>query len=326
MTAMQKRLNYLNPAFMRKIDRYLLLNFPRFWATKFHYVIFYGLIANILASLIVFISIKPEQPGDFPINSIWVVFFLVEVVVSIFWLNSQTVINVEKEYGITHYGIGIIETIVYTICIFVIFSSSLTMTITGIHRVAQICERQNLSSSFCKQALGFVGGGGSFYEFDTIMSWHLIFIASWVLSVVILKHANWRILIFAFIYLLFFLTVGTLMAIILEDSRLDFEVLGDLLRISKDNMPVWIVATFLFLFMFLISMSLIGAKKYKRFALINFVSLPIPAAFLFLLLPLTEWGDEGDLLSILIFFYIVYLLYTPIQKKLLIHVLSLPKE
>jgi len=30
-----------NPKQLQKIDRYLLLNYPRFWVTKVHYCIYY---------------------------------------------------------------------------------------------------------------------------------------------------------------------------------------------------------------------------------------------------------------------------------------------
>jgi hypothetical protein len=131
---MQKLLDFFNPGFIRRIDRYLLLYYPRLWATKFHYVILYGVLANLFGAVIIFIFIRPYQIGDFNNTFIWII-ILIEIAAFIFWLNTQALFSVELEYGNTHYSVGIVETIVYTICTASIFSSSVLMMLTGVYKI-----------------------------------------------------------------------------------------------------------------------------------------------------------------------------------------------
>lgn len=134
--------------FLEKIDRYLLANFPRLWDSRIHYVLFYGLLANIFIGLIVYTLFRPKLiVGSDPIffnyyvpeynltGLIWLI-ILPEAIVFIIWFYSQSFFNIESDYGNTHYAVGLIETLIFLVCAFLIFSPSLTALVMGINKTA----------------------------------------------------------------------------------------------------------------------------------------------------------------------------------------------
>lgn len=129
----------LNPGFLKILDRYLLLNHPRIWISKIYYVFYYGLLANIILNFLVFIFFSESSQShliDEFIHYIIVLVMLIEVVAFCYWFFKQCLFNIEKEHGNFHFTDGVVEIVIYTVCTIIIFSSSLTMTATAIHRVA----------------------------------------------------------------------------------------------------------------------------------------------------------------------------------------------
>ena len=450
---MQKILALLNPKFLQKIDRYLLLHYPRLWATKFHYVIFYSLLANICASFL--IVLIPFRLGQLWSNSRLVtISFLAEIAVFLFWLNTQSLFSVEQEYGNTHYALGWMEAIIYTICAILIFSPATTMLVTGIYKTAHdldikghnICEgpillefysdddlsmlqknehqydmnnlqkalnlaeqavvtgqvkkvtgieyaifipEANLDQSGSSSSLisissdeavivkegeeiklvtgkatiqtytgiwqfqEFLNHPGVNYEyavynrdayqtcqvvkyfvtdvntyfksdefgFGFLALVNLIFTILGVLFTVILKHANWRIVIYSFLYLL-------ISSVLLGIFTVMFgSFLSRYIDASSIQMSFVIATVSLVLLASIESMRLIGAKKYKQFVFVNFVSLPIAIGILVFTIKAVQPGPtlEG-MISTLSVFFLIYLLFTPLQKKILIYLMSLPKE
>jgi hypothetical protein len=86
------------------------------------------------------------------------------------------------------------------------------------------------------------------------------------------------------------------------------------------------LATFV-LFVAIQSARLFRTKKYRVFALINFVSLPIVLGISVMLMRISSSSIAfRSHISTLTIFFIIYLLYSPLQKKILTRVISLPKE
>lgn len=141
----QKMLAWFVPSFLRKIDRYLMLNYPRFWAAKFHYFIFYGLFANLFASLfILLIPLRFNQLRD--LNSgIMTISLVIEIAVFMLWLNVQSWFSIEKEYGNTNDAIGWVETLLSAICVLLIFLPAISMLVTAVYKTANALERQGQS-------------------------------------------------------------------------------------------------------------------------------------------------------------------------------------
>ncbi|NEP89666.1 MAG: hypothetical protein F6K18_24100 [Okeania sp. SIO2C2] len=129
--------DFLNPGFIKRLDRYLLLNHPRLWISKIHYVFYYGLWANVILNFLVFIffseSSQSHLINEF-ISFIIVIVMLIELAAFVYWFLKQCLFNIEKEYGNFHFTDGIVEIVVYTMCTLIIISSSLTMTVTAIHK------------------------------------------------------------------------------------------------------------------------------------------------------------------------------------------------
>ncbi|NEN91407.1 MAG: hypothetical protein F6K48_21870 [Okeania sp. SIO3H1] len=132
--------DFLNPGFLKRLDRYLLLNHPRIWISKIHYVFYYGLLANIILNFLVWMFFR--EPSQFHlidefINFIIFIVMLTEVAAFVYWFLKQCLFNVAKEYGNFHFTDGIMEIVIYTVCTLIIISSSLTMTYTAIDTVAK---------------------------------------------------------------------------------------------------------------------------------------------------------------------------------------------
>ena len=132
-------IGFFNPGFLKRLDRYLLLNHPRIWISKIYYVFYYGLLANIILNFLVFIFFSESSQSHLIDEFINIIIFLVisiELGVFYYWSFKQCLFNIEKEHGNFHFTDGVVEIIIYTMCTIIIFSSSLTMTATAIHRVA----------------------------------------------------------------------------------------------------------------------------------------------------------------------------------------------
>ncbi len=88
------------PPFLKKIDRYLLLNYPTIWVTNIHFLLFYGLLLDV--SLFAFSYIFTEyQPYDLTFRMENSVLLMVIPVIAlfVFWFIHQARYNVDKNYG-----------------------------------------------------------------------------------------------------------------------------------------------------------------------------------------------------------------------------------
>lgn len=130
---MRKILSFLVPPFLRKLDRFLLLHYPYIWSTKFHFVVFYGVLINILVALFVWIFLSP---GQLLVFSRIVKYYVIWIEVSIFfvWLYIQSLGSVEKEFGNVSKLAGPIEVLMYATSIILIFSPTFIVLKTGISR------------------------------------------------------------------------------------------------------------------------------------------------------------------------------------------------
>ena len=90
-----------------------------------------------ILNLFVFAIINPKVIDEF-IQYFIVLIMLIEAGIFIFWFVKQSVYNVEKEYGNTSSGVGLVEIIIYTLCAVIITSSSLTMTATAMYRTTSL--------------------------------------------------------------------------------------------------------------------------------------------------------------------------------------------
>ena len=294
MKILDSILNLLNPKWLKKIDRYLLLNYPRFWVTKIHYVIYNGLLVNIVFNLFVFIFLDSTQIGEF----LWYFVSFVmscEIAILIFWFIQQSLYNSENEYCNTHYTIELLETIICIICIIIISSTSLTTTATAIYKTANVvgitsstqCNEAEISKfkvlivgsnsnklyysdDICKDIKYFLEDSftpSNYRIYHAYYWWHIFFIYLGISLLIAKKYVSWRILALVLIYIL---SLGISSIFILS-------ILHNLYNpsFSESLSIILMCVSILNAFIILQSIRLIRAKKNNIFMLINLITLPI---------------------------------------------------
>ncbi|MEM7655125.1 MAG: hypothetical protein AAF399_03280 [Bacteroidota bacterium] len=97
---MTRKLSFLVPAFMKRLDQQLLLNHPAIWVTKIHYVLFYALIAFAGISF----AVWPAHPAHLPDpeSHFWLSMIPAGLGL-LFWAWQVGKTNVEKFYGETSF-------------------------------------------------------------------------------------------------------------------------------------------------------------------------------------------------------------------------------
>lgn len=92
----------LIPGFLRKLDDYLLLNYPLLWISKIHYVLFFSLILfcfSAIAGLIIPLNISQTQD-----LGLWYTMFTIIAIVGLcFWIYWNVIFNIEKKFGLRHW-------------------------------------------------------------------------------------------------------------------------------------------------------------------------------------------------------------------------------
>jgi hypothetical protein len=97
---MSKQKRPFCPAFINRIDDYLLKNAPEIWSARAHLVLYYGLL---FMSVLAFLSfIVPDDPRSNSGVAFWIVFVsLISIIGLVLWLMFLLRFNVFKRYGLT---------------------------------------------------------------------------------------------------------------------------------------------------------------------------------------------------------------------------------
>ena len=325
-----------NPKQLQKIDRYLLLNYPRFWVTKVHYCIYYGLLVNLILNLFVFLTINPKIIDEF-IQYFIVLIMFVEAGIFIFWIVKQSLYNVEKEYGNTSSGIGLLEIIIYTLCAVIITSSSLTMTATAMYRTASLVrmetstecsEVSEVISHFqtpysgytvlvCMSMKDFLGGssdGNYFLPYEIHWFFHTIFLMLGIFLLVIRKYSNWATMGWIGLYVLALIIATIFLGIVLSS-------------LSQNELSWLIILILLNIVLFFQSTSLTMRRRFDNFQFISFAILPIALGVLISSIVFGSANSSFRTNTIaLIMFFVFYIFIFPLYKLILNRTLALPKE
>ncbi|MDY7047230.1 MAG: hypothetical protein RPG89_01020 [Microcystis panniformis WG22] len=321
-----------NPKQLQKIDRYLLLNYPRFWVTKVHYCIYYGLLVNLILNLFVFLTINPKIIDEF-IQYFIVLIMFVEAGIFIFWIVKQSLYNVEKEYGNTSSGIGLLEIIIYTLCAVIITSSSLTMTATAMYRTASLVrmERSTQCSEVishfqtpykyehevCESMKDFLGGSSNynyFLPYEIHWFFHTIFLMLGIFLLVIRKYSNWATMGWIGLYVLALIIATIFLGIVLSS-------------LSPNELPWLTILIVLNIVLFFQSTSLTMRRRFDNFQFISFAILPIALGVLISSIVFGSLSNNFRANTIaLIMFFVFYIFIFPLYKLILNRTLALPKE
>lgn len=322
-----------NPKQLQKIDRYLLLNYPRFWVTKVHYCIYYGLLVNLILNLFVFLTINPKIIDEF-IQYFIVLIMFVEAGIFIFWIVKQSLYNVEKEYGNTSSGIGLLEIIIYTLCAVIITSSSLTMTATAMYRTASLvrmetstgCSEVEVSHfqtpykdevQVCRSMRDFLDGSSNynyFLPYEIHWFFHTIFLMLGIFLLVIRKYSNWATMGWIGLYVLALIIATIFLGIVLSS-------------LSQNELSWLIILILLNIVLFFQSTSLTMRRRFDNFQFISFAILPIALGVLISSIVFGSVNNSFRTNTIaLIMFFVFYIFIFPLYKLILNRTLALPKE
>ncbi|MDJ0728780.1 MAG: hypothetical protein QNJ33_02195 [Crocosphaera sp.] len=357
-------LNCINPKFLQRADRYLLLNYPRIWVTKIHYVFYYGLLANIILNSLVRLLIQPHQIDEF-IRFIIVIVMLAELVAFVYWFSRQCLFNIEQEYGNTNWINEFLEIIIYTICTLIITLCSLTMTWTAIDKIANTdpiihkdtkCEENvvwedkfctlgdincdsDKSSKKCNDIRNFmatdINEDTDNLPYDIHWFFHAIFAILGILILMIKKHSNWRTLGLLAIYVILLTIISVFLGIFLHNAEIDLLAFLHI-PIDQSNLlglriGMGIILCIIFLSIFA-STQLAKKSSYDQFLYINFIMIPF-VIFVFTLFfgSLLEQSNKSyyslkETVLDWVKFFLFFLFFVPLQKWILIRTQSLPKK
>ncbi|MEH2128594.1 hypothetical protein [Nostoc sp.] len=135
----------LLPEFLDKINHSWLLERPRLWLLRLHYITYYALVVNVIIFFIVFIfPIKLYHLSSFLIGGI-VIIAICELIALIYWLYKQSSYNIEKQYGNLCKSKGFLELFGYSVCIMLIASATLVFYLSVALKSAIVIPQTDLS-------------------------------------------------------------------------------------------------------------------------------------------------------------------------------------
>ncbi|MEM7367983.1 MAG: hypothetical protein AAF587_05240 [Bacteroidota bacterium] len=117
---MTRKLAHFVPAFLKRIDQYLLLNHPALWVSKIHFVLFYGVVATLFVGVV---SLIPVSPYDLPdVETHFGMAIIPASLGFLFWGWQVGRINVERFFGETSLKQRLFLQGIYLLCV-AIFAS-----------------------------------------------------------------------------------------------------------------------------------------------------------------------------------------------------------
>ncbi|MEM6261007.1 MAG: hypothetical protein AAGI38_00765, partial [Bacteroidota bacterium] len=127
---MLRKIDLLLPGFLKRLDRYLLLNRPALWATKVHYALFFVMIGYALMGL--HLAVNPIQPYDVPESGLYFGLLMIPAGLSFLWYTYQvSLFKVEKHSGQRNNAQNLRDQVVYFFIILLIAAGPIAYT--GVH-------------------------------------------------------------------------------------------------------------------------------------------------------------------------------------------------
>lgn len=132
-----------NLKFLNKIDKTLLLNYPKVWISKIHYVAFYGICLWLFSGILgLVIPITPSNTEDI---GMW--YFLISIISFVlfcFWIYRYVIFNNEKKFGIQHWFDAYLNFLLTIICVAFYTFAPIPFSITYNQRVANYVSDDEL--------------------------------------------------------------------------------------------------------------------------------------------------------------------------------------
>ncbi len=158
------------PSFLKKLDDYLLRNYPNLWVTNVHYVLFYTLILDAILfgfSWMFGFSLKDPVPE---IELSFALMIVPAILVLVFWFIKQARYNVDKNFGKLSLLRDFQNYLVYFVVIFAIYTVASVIPFTLVSKVKNSITTEELMEDVKTLNQGYVyfDGYGVFSEYGEI--------------------------------------------------------------------------------------------------------------------------------------------------------------
>jgi len=104
--------------FLKKIDRYLLTNYPVIWRTKLHYFVLLSLIFNTIGFAWVYFAFNPPFHIHYIDNIIGVI-LCSQLLIFVLWLASQA----RMKISMYNFRVQVLTFLTYMVCVWLFVSS-----------------------------------------------------------------------------------------------------------------------------------------------------------------------------------------------------------
>ena len=143
----------LIPPFLKKLDKYLLLNYPLVWVSRIHYVLFIGLIMSVFSAIVgAAIPLNINHMQDL---GLWYFLFtLLAVVAFCFWIYRNVTFNIEKKFGKRNWTDEYKVFILNFTCVLIFFSFPFLFTGIYNYRIAHTFTDEEFVDDINKMNIG----------------------------------------------------------------------------------------------------------------------------------------------------------------------------
>ncbi len=140
-----KLLNLLTPKFLKNLDSYFLLHNRLLWIIKVHYVLYYGLVAALAGSALIW-AYPLRTDSSLPETGL-VLFLsiLLGLPALIFWLHKQTLYSVEKNYGNLFPFMEQLRFGIYLFCFAIFVGIPIYFAVLVENKIANLESREQLT-------------------------------------------------------------------------------------------------------------------------------------------------------------------------------------
>lgn len=162
-----KYLRKLIPKFLQDIDHNILISYPRYWASRFHYHLWFVLILNVLAALIGLALPVRLYEATSP-EFVFSILLAADLVYLCFWIYRSVLFNVEKRHGTRGKYQEPFEFLIQVLSVLLICSFSYTIAFT-------VSTRTDLSISDEEFKLDMLSlsAGAHYFSFECCGAFYL---------------------------------------------------------------------------------------------------------------------------------------------------------
>lgn len=149
-----RKLQSLVPAFLKELDKKWLIEQPALWATRIHFVLFYGGIGLGLSYL--FAAIIPMSTHFIPnISRLFVIISIFSLGGILFWAYRVSWFKVERQYGLRYAGDRLREQLIYLFAVLFIASAPFIFHYQISRRISSLVDDRTFVREVNSLNLGF---------------------------------------------------------------------------------------------------------------------------------------------------------------------------